>query len=112
MSGIYIPDMEIPELGFVEVRIHPDGRCETRDEADVLCVTHTAIPVPDHGRLIDCGELYSKVDAILTQILGYRDGEDARSQSFQSGAYYSIQKVKNALSNAPTIIPADKEVDE
>lgn len=67
------------------------------------------ISVPDHGRLIDGGELYDKADAILTQILGYRDWEDVRSQSFQSGAYYSLQKVKGVISNAHTIIPASKE---
>ena len=101
MSGIYIPGMEMPELGFVEVRIHPDGRCETRDEADVPCVTHTAIPVPDHGRLIEA----EAVKELLKPVDSIRNYEP----EWTWGELYESDCV--AIDKLPTIIPASKEDD-
>lgn len=107
--SVYIKGMEMPKTGEYRCVIRKWGEEITIDLYGDEELCGTLAPVPDHGRLIDAGDIYDKLDSILTQILGYRDGEDARSQSFQSGAYHLYQKVIGVLSNAPTIIPADKE---
>ena len=65
MSGIYIP-MEMPKEGFVEILIRDDGIVQQTgqsyrvDGTDYITpyvgempVIYKAIPVPDHGDLID-----------------------------------------------------------
>lgn len=98
MSGIYIPGMGMPKNGHITITISDNG--------DVVCNSEVidgkyqyrsygrigkAIPVPDHGRLID-------TDAV----------------SLEGGPYEYDEWCKWALEqyqDAPTIIPADKEVD-
>lgn len=71
MSGIYIPGMEMPTEGFVEILIRDDGtvlqtgQSYRADGADYYTpyigekpVIYKAIPVPDHGRLIDIDAPY------------------------------------------------------
>lgn len=71
------------------------------------------IPVPDHGRLIDANAFSEKI----LEIVERQKYDDFYAQSFSVGAI--LREVVNELkgvglagfSNAPTIIPADKEAD-
>ena len=55
MSGIYIPDMALPERGVVySLFLYPDGRVHLwRGPEAKVGHEFMAIPVPDHGDLID-----------------------------------------------------------
>lgn len=89
MSGIYIPNMKLPEGEGSEtiIRIQPDG--EVLDLHKIhLC--KQAIAVPDHGRLID-GDILQ--------------GQMKKRKNF-------VGRVSDAdclVADAPTIIPADEE---
>ena len=89
MSGIYIKGLEMPEKGFVDVRIFADdGCCVISDRKPPFYKEYKAIPVPEHGRLIDADEVKSY----------YRD----------EGMRVSKLVVMATINNAKTIIPADK----
>lgn len=95
MSGIYIPGMKMPKLGYREIRIHHDGNVTENPcpEYSYEEKISKAIPVPDHGRLIDADAL----EADIFQ-LDWRTGEE-----------YAVGFSEQAIDKAPTIIPADKE---
>ncbi len=87
MSGIYITGMEMPKDGFITITVTSDGRVvgnskkesgkfEYLDNEDIA----KAVPVPDHGRLIDADDFFRE----FPELIPYE---------FAS----------------PTIIPADKE---
>ena len=77
MSGVYIDGLEMPTDTMI-VAIRKDGMVE-----DVMgCCIGKAIPVPDHGRLVDA-------DDVNNHVHGWVD-----------------------LRDCPTIIPADKEAGE
>ena len=92
MSGIYIHGMEMPADGHIILRIYADGEvCIPTECAGVWGKVATAIPAPEHGRLIDADALIGKLhDECLFDY-------EARSV-----VYADIQDM-------PTIIPADKE---
>ena len=86
MSGLYIPNMNYPKVGEV-ICVFPNGKVQKRIvELSTLyevVETSEAIPVPDHGRLIDADEL---CDGLV-----------------------SNHPIVIHAKCAPTIIPADKE---
>lgn len=105
MSGIYIPGMEMPTEGFVEILIRDDGtvlqtgqsyRVDGTDYytpyVGEMPVIYKAIPVPDHGRLIDADALpYTRL---------YKE-------NWIKGAGREAPAVwKEDVDSAPTIIPA------
>lgn len=54
MSGIYIPGMELPRVGYEDIRIFADGSITaTSHKPPYYRSDYRAVPVPDHGRLID-----------------------------------------------------------
>ena len=59
MSGVYIPGMEMPKDGEHPywVTIHSDGIIEYNKNKGQGWQTSEAVPVPDHGRLIDADAL-------------------------------------------------------
>lgn len=69
MSGIYIP-MEMP-TSPVLFCIHPDGKVFA--DLDGGWREYKAIPVPDHGDLIDRDKLEKDIDK-------YIGGEESRSR--------------------------------
>lgn len=90
MSGVYIKGMQMPEPGTVlDVKVYSDGLVTVWDKK-VGWIHHHAIPVPDHGRLVDADALYKD----LLEDVGY--GEAERFNDYWLG-------------EQPTIIPADKE---
>lgn len=97
MSGIYIPGMEMPTEGsWVTLRVFPDGQCFLYSWCgnDFDFMEHlTAVPVPDHGRLIDANALWE---------VAYK----AWGTEYDPWVCNLFMEMIN---NAPTIIPADKE---
>ena len=94
MSGIYIPGMEMPENGWHKViKIFSDGTVVSYYDSVELA---KAIPVPDHGRLIDADALWD---------VAYK----AWGTEYDPWVCNLFMEMIN---NAPTIIPAgtaDKE---
>ena len=97
MSGIYIPGMEMPKDGEHPywVTIHSDGIIEYNENKGQGWQTSEAIPVPDHGDLIDRHNLKHKKITI-----DYDEWDD----TFDDGLLFTT----GLIDNAPTIIPADK----
>lgn len=108
MSGIYIPGMEMPKKPII-IQIYPDGRVRHidgngyRSHAD-------AIPVHDHGRLIDGDALYEKflrleseaMSALHTTSAGSVDGIKWSAILTERTDY------KFDIVDAPTVIPAEE----
>lgn len=91
--GIYLPNMEMPNLGYREIRIYPDGRVMEEDECGIDEVVGTAEQVPPHGRLIDADALMKELEI---------DDLDDRT-----GAALLMAVFLEVLKSAPTIIPAE-----
>lgn len=87
MSGIYVKGMEMPKDGEHPywVTIHSDGTVEYNENKGQGWQTSEAVPVPDHGDLID------------------RDGA---VRDLRMDYAYAAAKI---VALQPTIIPADKE---
>lgn len=87
--GIYLPNMEMPTLGYREIRIYPDGRVMEEDECGIYEIVGVAEQVPPHGDLVD------------------RDALKKQGYFFPCaiGTEYAIPL--RALREAPTIIPAE-----
>ena len=98
MSGVYVPEWEIP-MYCNDCPFDSDGTCFLND--DIICtyepVTRAAdcplTPVPDHGDLVD-----------VNDILKDREG----LYIFRGDYRISFCQI---IERAPTIIPADKEAD-
>ena len=114
MSGIYIPNMEMPTRCFA-CSMCDMGCCgiskgpyiEYRDVDIELAMNARPdwcplVPVPDHGRLIDADALiqdsYKKARGILEESMNPCD----------RAVVISAVKCSEII-DAPTIIPADKE---
>ena len=97
--GIYLHNMEMPTLGYREIRIYPDGRVTEEDECGIDEVVGVAEPIPPHGRLGDMDELH----------------KEAVRRSEKAGTYDSwyncTDRVISAfdIERAKTIIPAEEE---
>ena len=94
MSGIYIPGMEMPkEDGALCIIIHHDGKvCHFFDLQGERIAT--AVPVPEHGDLIDKSGV---------EVLSWTDGE--YGSTFEDGVLFVLDK----LDELPVIIPAEGE---
>ena len=88
--SVYIKDMEMPTDAPVIIKICPDGSVSRVHEG----VVATAIPVPDHGDLID---RKATVDILEPSDFWNPDAED------------NCFAAAHVINSMPTIIPADKE---
>ena len=93
MSGIYIRGMEMPIDAPVIIKICPDGSVSRVHEG----VVATAIPVPDHGRLIDAAYAEEHIRTCM--------GNGRPMYSHDSN------EICEMLNDCPTIIPADNKED-
>ena len=95
--SILIKDIEIPEDNTVLLRIYPESDgvfyVEQLDIDDDVLDKYWAVPVPEHGRLIDGDKLdeYLKIAAIMAEGKEKEAYIDARAEA----------------KTMPTIIPAD-----
>jgi len=101
MAGIYVPGMDMP-IGNEVIYIFSDGTTQKAVLAmlDTL-ETGKAIPVLDHGRLIDADELAKtfREDA----------ADDWNKHATPFNWSDAFTDVADMVDDAPTIIPADKE---
>lgn len=109
--SVYIKGMEMPTEGFITVTITSDGRVvgnsqkingkfEYLDNKDIA----SAIPVPDHGRLIDADALKNTVYAALEDAI-----RDDNATSYGAALCAFIAKhIVGEIEAAPTIIPAEE----
>ena len=95
--GVYINGMEMPDYGYVCVKVFANGDVVmTKEKRGGLVITGLnehigmAIPVTAHGRLIDA-------DALLY---------DVRQNS---ESYFADDFAHEWVDVAPTVIPADRE---
>ena len=96
--GLYIKDMKMPNFGYREIRIYPNGRVMEEDECGIEEVIGTAEQVQLHGRLIDTGALWVKINKIC-------DRRDAGIITDLT----CLQQILSAVRHAPTIIPAEED---
>lgn len=114
MSGIYIP-MEMPKRGHtVTLTILGGGEvCVQYYDCKphlTVPIVYKAIPVPDHGRLIDGDALYEKflrleseaMSALQTTSVGSVDGIKWSAILTERTGY------KFDIVDAPTVIPAEE----
>ena len=90
--GIYIKGMEMPKRDSYFL-LTPNGNIYDADTGLTL-TQFTAIPVPDHGRLIDADALIEKFP---DNGWGYHD--------------YICAEIRDEIRRAQTIIPADHSSD-
>lgn len=93
--SVLIKGMEMPKGKAIAVVIHPDGTAYSAEMFAGVCTKYLtdceAIPVPEHGRLIEA-------EPIMKYI----------ADGLNSGEFgYDQIKVLSEIQYAPTIIPAD-----
>lgn len=98
MSGVYIPGIEIPTEKPIAILLCTDRSVGLYDvvarQLWHIRECEPAIPVPDHGRLIEEDAAYDKI---------------AEEAGEEAGNYVDMDVVGRGLENTPTIIPADEE---
>ena len=97
--GIYIKGMEMPTKdGVYTLRIWGTGQIERLDGYHSFLLSGVkAVPVPDHGRLIDADKI------------GLTDFEIILCQADENRYKSALQMLLEKIEKMPTIIPADKE---
>jgi hypothetical protein len=97
MSGIYIPGLRVPEENEDElwIAVRYDGTVTFNAEWGWTMNKGKAVSVPPHGRLGDLDALEAKC-------------------TDEKGSYFSYEAaiIGEAVSSAPTIIPASKEAEK
>lgn len=81
------------------------GQYEQETAAMLIKAFEKAVEIPAHGHLIDADALRSKMyhDAFET---------DTTLQRWDSGCWVRYKMFEDNVEEAPTIIPADKEVED
>ena len=87
MSGVYIPNMKMPESCDVCWAEYAYEICNSHSENCPL------VPVPDHGRLIDADEAIAHL-------------------FFGEQCLYCWDEIQDAIDATQTIIPAEEEAGE
>jgi len=100
MSGIYIPDVGLPQDRDFElwIAVKKDGTFSYNVSGGWHNSDRVAIPVPEHGRLVDADTLDKTM-----QFIG-----EAEAQIYRGQSWGFATKCRRALCDAPTIIPADR----
>ena len=93
--SILIKGMEMPKDGCHHmICIYADGTVSTGGRV------YMAVPVPPHGRLIDADAFFKDICNSIENMTKLGVGVDAD---------FLWAKLNDALDNAPTVIPADKD---
>lgn len=111
MSGIYIPGMSMPKENEV-ICIFPDKKTQKRivkfSSLYEVLETSRAVPVPDHGRLIDADALSDMLDKYEREYA--LEAGDKKDFGIMQKAF-GLHDAELMAESLPTIIPADKEED-
>ena len=97
--SVYIKDMEMPSCGLT-VTIYPDGRVVQFLGYGEKKQLGTAIPVPDHGRLIDA--------EALQRVTIEQQSNDYNIKAVPRNWAYAFCAFEEIVADAPTIIPAEE----
>ena len=99
--GIYIPGMEMPDYGYVCLKVFANGEVlMTKEHRGALVITGindkvgTAVSVPPHGRLIDAD--------VLMEL--YADADEMPLGKMK----VPIAVIRQNIVDMPTIIPAEE----
>ena len=106
--SVYIQGMEMPDFGYVCLKVFANGDVfMTKMKRGALVVTGinerigTAIPVPEHGRCID-------VD-VLIKVLKTKAKNPLNQEIAPYSWAFAYECEADSVKDMPTIIPADKE---
>ena len=103
--SVLIPGMEMPTVRDTLVLIQTNGTAIVyEDEAYVT----TAIPVPEHGRLIDADALTGQMERNLWTIEDKAEKELGFDETLRRGMQFGHAVCVDAVNAAPTIIPAEE----
>lgn len=110
MSGIYIPDMEMPtNCADCEVLsddlVCPFTGIRGYNGKPKIC---PLVEVPQHGRLIDAEALTDAIDSTDCYHQAPNKEMVHGANSAEHQAWYKEQDIYSAIENAPTIIPAEE----
>ena len=105
--SVYIKGMEMPKESGIGVVIYSDGRAYVADIFYPESTKYDAIPVPDHGRLIDADALMNKIDEWDAKAIAGENPDCRNGDEYEAAMCIAIM-----VEDAPTIIPASKEVKE
>lgn len=99
--GLYIPGMEMPKCqDGIMLCVFPDGKVRCMDMETYAITTKRAVPVPDHGDLIDKDAL---IEAMARMVpLAIESPEEIAMVDGLSAGYEAVKA-------APTIIDAEGE---
>ena len=111
MAGIYIPGMKMPEEGcFTTLIIYDNGLVAEGffPSRDSLV---KAIPVLDHGNLIDIDatDIHSRAEKAAQD---WRDNYKVVSNEYYEGVMDGWNQAVEVLSSAPILIPSDQVSDD
>ena len=109
MSDILIRGMSMPKYTTkAEFGIDADGNplCMVYHEDGTEPDIYDVVPLPKgHGRLIDAGSLYDRLENTLTHFIKVKSYTE--SQKYAFGYCEAWNDAKAVLTNAPTIVPAE-----
>ena len=103
--SVYINGMEMPKEKNMILVLSTDGSVWEVDEllddgSNDRLIAH-AIPVPDHGRLIDADALMLKIQDYIEEY-----GWETDEHGWHNEKWCAMKETEMAISDAPTIIPA------
>lgn len=110
MADILIRGMEMPKDGRITIQIGADGAVYFVEKCTIMAEKYEksshAVPLPEgHGRLIDAGSLYDRLENTLTHFIKVKSYTE--SQKYAFGYCEAWNDAKAVLTNAPTIVPAE-----
>ena len=94
MSGVYIKGMEMPKDRPQLLWVYPNGKALTVQSDVDPWKELQAVPIPEHGRVIDADKIgLTNFEIILCQ----------KGNPYKNALEMLLKKIENA----PTIIPAE-----
>lgn len=116
MSGVYIPDMELPTRCW-DCLLNTYGYCMVADEhSDIVLADEPIpewcpiVPVPPHGRLIDAEAFAKEMKARQESAYEWlREAKDHDTAIRADAVISFLCEVKLTLDTAPTIIEAEEQ---
>ena len=95
MSGVYIKGMEMPKDRPQLLWVYPNGKALTVQSDVDPWKELQAVPIPEHGRVIDADKIgLTNFEIILCQ----------KGNPYKNALEMLLKKIENA----PTIIPAEE----
>ena len=108
MSGLYLPNMEMPEDEVIAIYLYPNGKAHIWRKTSAVGEELYAIPVPNHGRLGDLDAMAQ--DEMVAYISAQEKlGHDVIGWQVNTIVHAKIQKL---IEDTPTIISSTVESED